>query len=291
MSIGLNIALLRKQLENRFAIALSSGIDEFDGGSFSVIRPSDLEVGNGFSIVVARTHRRLEASFKADNFSAKLLRSMAETDGHSKKTFQLLLDQARLQGLTVYLAVNGVTVDSLPNSGEAWRKFELDVTSRLASSNPSVQLVSEQALVTSSACLSMAMSLLSVEETIGDATAFISGMPEGALMAVKVNRYERSPANRAACIAHFGLICQACGFDFQKVYGELGEGFVEVHHRIPVSMMGPDYFVNPLSDLVPLCSNCHSMVHKCDPPLRIEVLSELISQRKASLQLGACPRL
>lgn len=286
MSIGLNIALLRKQLEQRFAIALSSGVEKFDGGAFSVIRPSDLTVGNGFSIVVARTHRLLEASFKADNFSARLLRSMAEADEHSKKTFLLLLDQARLEGLTVYLAVNGVTVDALPNSGETWRKFELDVTSRLGSSTPTVQLVSEQALVTSSACLSMAMALLSVEEIMADATGLSSGMPEGALMAVKVNRYERSPANRAACLAHFGTICQACGFDFLKVYGLLGEGFVEVHHRIPVSMMGPDYFVNPINDLVPLCSNCHSMVHKCNPPLSIEELSKLITQKKALLQLG-----
>ncbi len=287
MSIGLNIDLLRKQLEQRFAIALSSGVEEFEGGAFSVIRPSDLEVGNGFSIVVARTHRLLEASFKADNFSAGLLRSMAEADEHSRKTFQLLLDQARSEGLQVYLAVNGVTVDSLPYSVETWRKLELDVTSRLTSSNPSVQIMSAQALATSSTCLSMAMSLLSVEDTKSDVTAGISGMPEGALMTVQVNRYERSPANRAACIAHFGTICQACGFDFLKVYGELGEGFVEVHHRILVSKMGPDYFVNPLSDLVPLCSNCHSMVHKCNPPMDIEALSALVSQKKASLQTAA----
>jgi 5-methylcytosine-specific restriction protein A len=241
-------------------------------------------VGNGFSIVVARTHRLLEASFKADNFSAGLLRSMAEADEYSRKTFQVLLGQARSEGLQVYLAVNGVTVDSLPDNVEPWRKLELDVTSRLTSSNPSVQVLSEQALATTSACLSMSMSLLSVEETNSEAIAGISGMPEGALMKILVNRYERSPANRAACIAHFGTICQACGFDFLKVYGELGEGFVEVHHRIPVSLMGPDYFVNPVSDLVPLCSNCHSMVHKFNPPMGIETLSALVSQLKSSTQ-------
>ena len=290
MSIGLNIDLLRKQLEQRFAVNLSSGVDEFEGGAFSVIRPTDLEVGNGFSIVVARTHRLLEASFKADNFSAVLLRSMSEADEHSKKTFQILLDQARSAGLQVYLAVNGVTVDFLPSDVEPWRKLELDVTSRLASSNPSVQNLSEQALATSSACLSMAMSLLSVEEMDKEASVGVRGMPEGALMSIQVNRYERSPANRAACIAHFGTICQACGFDFLKVYGELAEGFVEVHHRIPVSMMGPDYFVNPISDLVPLCSNCHSMVHKFSPPMDIDSLSALVSQRKASTQTVTCAR-
>lgn len=282
MSSGLNIDLLRKQLEQRFGISLTNGIEEFEGGEFSVIRPSDLEVGNGFSIVVARTHRLLEASFKADNFSAGLLRAMSEADEQSRKTFIKLLEQARAEQLQVYLAINGTTSEFVPYATETWRKLEIDVTSRVPSTKPTNQTLSEQALAACSACLSLVMVLLSIEEIEKKTSADLCGMPEGALMGIQVNRYERSPANRATCIAHFGTICQACGFDFLKVYGELGEGFIEVHHRIPVSRMGPDYFVNPLSDLVPLCSNCHSMVHKCNPPMPVENLSALISQYRVS---------
>lgn len=281
MAAGLNVDLLRKQLEQRFGISLTSGVEEFEGGEFSVIRPADLEPGNGFSIVVARTHRRLEASFRADNFSAVLLRGMSEADHQSRQTFHTLLSQAKMDQMQVYLAVNGVTSDVLPDGADAWRKLEIDVTSRVSASNPTSQRLAEQALAACSVCLSLVMVLLTIEDSAQQNRDEVSGMPEGALMKVLVNRYERSPANRAACIAHFGSFCRACGFDFLKVYGALGEGFVEVHHRIPVSVMGPDYFVNPISDLVPLCSNCHSMVHRCKPPLTVEALAELVAAGRA----------
>jgi len=66
------------------------------------------------------------------------------------------------------------------------------------------------------------------------------------------------------------------------VYGELGEGFVEVHHIVPVSQMGGSYRIDPVRDLVPLCSNCHSMVHRTDPPMRPEALREHLHRLKAA---------
>ena len=75
-------------------------------------------------------------------------------------------------------------------------------------------------------------------------------------------RYERDPKARIACINHYGCKCYVCGMDFEKTYGELGKGFIEVHHKIPISERGGNYIVNPITDLIPLCSNCHSMVHR-----------------------------
>jgi 5-methylcytosine-specific restriction enzyme A len=106
------------------------------------------------------------------------------------------------------------------------------------------------------------------------------GLPEGACTTVTVNRYERSPVNRAACIAAHGSVCNVCGFDFGKAYGELGIGYIEVHHRIPVSKMGAGYIVDPITDLVPLCSNCHSAVHRIDPPLEPEALVAILEKNR-----------
>ena len=57
------------------------------------------------------------------------------------------------------------------------------------------------------------------------------------------------------------LRCEACGFDFKKTYGDLGEGFIECHHLTPLSN-----FISAkettLEDLALLCSNCHRMIHK-----------------------------
>ena len=57
------------------------------------------------------------------------------------------------------------------------------------------------------------------------------------------------------------LECEACGFDFREVYGELGDGFVECHHTAPVATLNPGTNTR-LTDLCILCSNCHRMVHR-----------------------------
>ena len=100
---------------------------------------------------------------------------------------------------------------------------------------------------------------------------------EGLAQQVMVNRYERSAEARAACIAHFGCVCQVCQVDFSKRYGALGAGFIHVHHVLPVSSVGSEYRVDPIADLVPVCPNCHSMLHRRDPPLAIECLRALVN--------------
>jgi hypothetical protein len=93
---------------------------------------------------------------------------------------------------------------------------------------------------------------------------------EGAAMQVTVNAYERNAEARRRCIAHYGCKCLACGFDFEAVYGEIGIGFIHVHHLLPLSEVGDEYVVDPVQDLRPVCPNCHAMIHTARPPLRLE---------------------
>jgi predicted HNH restriction endonuclease len=53
-----------------------------------------------------------------------------------------------------------------------------------------------------------------------------------------------------------------CGFDFEKKYGELGKGYIEVHHIKPLSDLNEEVVVNPVTDLICVCSNCHRMLHR-----------------------------
>ena len=87
------------------------------------------------------------------------------------------------------------------------------------------------------------------------------GLPEGARETVVTNRYERRPYNRNECIRHYGYQCWTCDMKFSETYEGLGEDYIEVHHVGPVSQLGDNYLLNPIEDLVPLCSNCHSMIH------------------------------
>lgn len=84
---------------------------------------------------------------------------------------------------------------------------------------------------------------------------------EGATEYVTLNKYERNPKARAACIAAHGAACAVCGMDFGKTYGPEFEGKIEVHHIVPISEIGEDYVVDPVNDLVPVCPNCHTALH------------------------------
>ena len=105
---------------------------------------------------------------------------------------------------------------------------------------------------------------------------------EGAVCKVSVNAYERSPQARRHCIAHYGISCFACGFNFGQVFGELGEGFIHVHHLYPISEIAEEYEVDPVKDLRPVCPNCHAMIHRRSPPLSIEELQVLLSSAGSS---------
>lgn len=99
---------------------------------------------------------------------------------------------------------------------------------------------------------------------------------EGAIRRVSSNVYERNSAARDRCIEVHGRTCVVCGFDFQKVYGAAAVGFIHVHHVTSLSAIGQSYDVNPITDLVPLCPNCHSVVHLTDPPFTIEQVKTML---------------
>ncbi|MCW2131459.1 HNH endonuclease [Arthrobacter sp. VKM Ac-2550] len=90
-------------------------------------------------------------------------------------------------------------------------------------------------------------------------------LPDEALLKVSANRYEVGPQARTACIRHHGSSCAACGFNFAAAYGGLGKDYIQVHHIVPAAEQGADYQLDPLTDLVPLCANCHVMAHQRTP--------------------------
>ncbi len=103
---------------------------------------------------------------------------------------------------------------------------------------------------------------------------------EGAKSSITINAYERSAKARGACIAHHGVSCAVCSFDFEKAFGDLGAGFIHVHHIVPLSSIRDNYEVDPVTDLVPVCPNCHAMIHRVEPPLKIEQLTEHLTKIK-----------
>ncbi|WP_438312421.1 EVE domain-containing protein [Sporosarcina sp. FA9] len=104
---------------------------------------------------------------------------------------------------------------------------------------------------------------------------------EGGLKYYYGKRYERDSKNRIEAIKHHGSSCVACEFNFEEVYRERGIDFIEVHHINPLSTLGEAVEINPEIDLVPLCANCHRMVHRRkDNVLSIEQLKGILKSIK-----------
>lgn len=104
---------------------------------------------------------------------------------------------------------------------------------------------------------------------------------EGAKKQIVVNAYERSAEARAICIQHYGLNCTVCGLNFEETYGEIGTGFIHVHHLKPLSQIGKDYELNPITDLRPVCPNCHAMIHQRDPAYTIDELKAILRRERS----------
>jgi len=71
------------------------------------------------------------------------------------------------------------------------------------------------------------------------------------------------------------LECEVCSADFVKIYGERGQGFIEAHHKKPVSKLCENEKTKT-SDLALVCSNCHRMIHRSNPMLSVAELKKLV---------------
>lgn len=100
------------------------------------------------------------------------------------------------------------------------------------------------------------------EEIVFPESDFPNELYEGSKCQVFVNKYERSREARQRCIDKNGTKCMICGFDFEAKYGDIGKGFIHVHHVIPLNARAGTYKVDYRNDLMPICPNCHAMIHR-----------------------------
>lgn len=75
------------------------------------------------------------------------------------------------------------------------------------------------------------------------------------------------------------LRCEVCKFDFAQKYGDLGEGYIECHHVIPISDY-KDQSKTRVEDLAMVCSNCHRMLHRKRPWLSISDLKSILDSNR-----------
>jgi 5-methylcytosine-specific restriction protein A len=103
-------------------------------------------------------------------------------------------------------------------------------------------------------------------------------LPEGSLRQINISVHERNPRARRICIDHYGASCSVCDVDLGNIYGPVADGFIHVHHLTPLAEITEEYEVDPITDLRPVCPNCHAVIHIGGVVRTIEDVRKLLSE-------------
>ena len=241
------------------------------------IRFADLEGTQSFCLGVNRKWRSTEVELVPDGFGAEYLQYLAGSAAAHRAQLLQMIDEDSGNASGISIQIDGQDLRKAEfEAGHVPQRLKFDAYILSLDSSLKNRLVddSEQKLLLSSLRLIARLLPKSLRPSGFAEEAF--GYPEGATVEVLVNKYERDQRNRRLAISFHGLSCLACGFDFGKTYGELGSDFAIVHHLTPVSEIGPDYIIDVKKDLIPMCGNCHAMIHQKDPPLSLEALRDIL---------------
>lgn len=252
------------------------------GGAEPVIEliPTGHSASQTFVLTTKVGWRSLAVRFQPGAYAADLVREMGQADDTGRSVFAAVLSASVEADAVVDLAVNERKA-SWNDGGlwsELWSSLHLELRKGqlpLQSGDPDVDRALIQAWTGRVAAA--VVSLLPLE-SVEPVEPEVIGFPEGAVITVQANRYERDRRNRAAALAIHGYGCKACDVVLSDLYGENAAGFIEVHHLTPVSTLGPGYVIDPRTDLAPLCPNCHGMAHRRTPPYSIAELRSLLER-------------
>jgi 5-methylcytosine-specific restriction enzyme A len=240
------------------------------------LRFAELDKDRSFALKVSRSWKTTQVTLIFDSFAGEISTYLCSRLIDQRSQIEKLIEQNLGKYSSFLLEIDGKPffISALDAAMQHELKFEVETLT----SESSIQfgLLSTQEETLLKFALTFFAELLPRVETSYRGPEEVIGFPEGASSQVLVNRYERDPRNRKAAIALHGKICMACGFNFQEVYGELGDDYIVVHHLTPVSAMGENYIVDPQNDLVTICANCHAMVHRKNPPLTISELKRFL---------------
>lgn len=218
---------------------------------------------DGFHILTEiKNETRLIVKAEPQKYGANFLKTINESSKEKRLNFSDLLNTNNIGVIDIKINDSLVGIDSFINDNDIWNQFEIDYLKYPFEIGDSKEIIRVNILM-----IGLLLSLINYS---------IEGFEEGNKKEIHSDRYERNPVNRQICLAYKGYKCVCCGFDFEKNYGEIGKDTIEVHHLKPVSELGEGYVVKPLEDLVPVCSNCHTIIHKRKIPYTVEEVKKML---------------
>jgi 5-methylcytosine-specific restriction protein A len=249
------------------------------GASRIELWPSEHDPRDTFTVGLTLGWRSVESTFTPGQFAADLIEAMGEAAMENVLTLQETIGAVVRSGVSVEVMANGSLFVPGQLVSAPWRTLTIRLRRGPMPVNDGDRAEDLRALARIGTNMVSLLMVLLPLSAVDDANALaLGGYPEGAVETVHVNRYERDRRNRAAAIAIHGSRCHGCNTEMSDSYGPVAVGLIEVHHTIPVSAMGADYRVNPATDLIPLCPNCHAVVHRKHPPLSLEELKATVKR-------------
>lgn len=232
----------------------------------------DEETHQSFYLTVQYSEAdRLTIVCEPDKYGVSFVETISDSTKEQRESFCKYWEKLSILNSKMEISLNNriITPKDFCDFDEPWKKIRIRFT-KIPFYNEETENKTEKLIDYIELVCAMVLSLCTISFT---------GEVEGNQKLLVSKQYERNPINRKLCLMLKGYKCAVCGFDFEQFYGPLGKNYIEVHHLIPVSMMGPNYQVDYSKDLVPLCSNCHSMVHRKSPPYTVEELIDIIKNK------------
>lgn len=226
-----------------------------------------------------RNHVRMIMNFVPQKYGAPFVRNMGEKPLESRLRFSGFSNCLQHEGFQIDFQLNDRRLNSTkPEEWPdcIWDKVLLRATKAPFELNEELDY-GDLALKYGQLMLGMVLSLADIVPLEDSST----GYKEGGEQLTLSKKYERNRLNRELCLLNKGYKCSICGFDFQDFYGAMGQHFIHVHHIVPVSQIGPDYIINPVKDLIPVCPNCHAMLHRKNPPYLPEEIKAVVEKELA----------
>lgn len=270
----MQLELIKNNLLDTFQIDIDVSNDNND---CIILRLTEFEPNKGFYINIERGWKRIDAKIVFEDFSRKFVNSLSNPSEEKIRSFISIFNNSEKNGFSLNVIINKTTskdIRELLKADSEWTEFEIEIAKPYIEDNAAM---SEALVCLSEDMLGLMLSLMTlveINEPLLD--IYTLGLPEGAKEKITVNKYERNRINRKCCLDFYGYECKVCTFNFEKNYGVLGKKYIHVHHITPVSELGTDYIINPVNDLIPVCPNCHSMLHKNNPPFTVDELKDII---------------
>lgn len=262
---------IKKSLESIFDVPITVKKGYLHGNPSLIVYPRNDDEGLFEVGVYFKENLRIVLEVTPQRFALASLEEISNSSKEQRLNSSLFAKAMLDDSAKIDLTINGNIVDHLDYNSwpQKWDNYSCRITKIPISSHGAVEENPDIVIHWVSRALGMFISLHNV------VTEECQYEKEGTQYEAKVRKYERSRINRELCLLKHGHCCCVCGMNFEDSYGIIGKNFIHVHHVVPVSQLGGSYVIDPTTDLVPVCPNCHAMLHRQNPPLTPEQLIEI----------------